>query len=126
VQRIAALAGETRWQGVLSAAMTPSPSPRSRSSAKVEAASAQRQRRNRARPLRLSVTAIEDWLRDPIRSMPVTFSADALVRSTRRPARATATVIHGAIGDYTAKFAAGLPADAVTELRKLAKNASSR
>ena len=74
-----------------------------------------------ARPLRLSVTAIEDWLRDPytiyaryiLRLQPLD-PVDALPG-----ARDRGTVIHGAIGDFTKNFAAGLPADPVAELRKL-------
>jgi len=123
VQRIAALAGDERWQDALKrgseylafaraldhpakveAAKRPAPTP------KLE-----------ARPLRLSVTAIEDWLRDPytiyakyiLKLMPL----DAV--DTPPGARDRGTVIHGAIGDFTLKFAAGLPADAVAELRNL-------
>ena len=123
VQRIAALAGDARWEKVLKrgneylafaraldhplevkAAARPAPMPK-----------------QEARPLRLSVTAIEDWLRDPytiyaryiLKLMPL----DAV--DTPPGARDRGTVIHGAIGDFTSKFAAGLPADAVEELRKL-------
>ena len=109
VQRIAALAG-ARWDEVLTrgniylelaraldhpaqvkSAERPAPKP------KVE-----------ARPSRLSVTAIEDWLRDPytiyakyiLRLQPL----DAV--DTPPGARDRGTVIHGAIGDYTEIFAA--------------------
>jgi ATP-dependent helicase/nuclease subunit B len=122
VQRIAALAG-TRWDDVLKrgnnylalartldhpaqvkAAARPAPTPPLA-----------------ARPARLSVTAIEDWLRDPytiyaryVLRLPVLDPVD-----TPPGARDRGTVIHGAIGDFTSKFAAGLPNDPVEALRKL-------
>ncbi len=123
VQRIAALAGEARWKDVLArgngyvelaraldhprqvkSADRPAPTP------KVE-----------ARPSRLSVTAIEDWLRDPytiyakyiLRLLPL----DAV--DTPPGARDRGTVIHGAIGDYTELFAAKPPADPLKELLAL-------
>ncbi|HEY6024089.1 MAG TPA: double-strand break repair protein AddB, partial [Pseudolabrys sp.] len=74
-----------------------------------------------ARPTKLSVTAIEDWLRDPY-----TIYARYILRL--RPldavdippgARDRGTVIHGAIGDYTRLFAAKLPADPLGELLQL-------
>jgi ATP-dependent helicase/nuclease subunit B len=71
--------------------------------------------------LRLSVTAIEDWLRDPytiyaryVLRLPVLDPVD-----TPPGARDRGTVIHGAIGDFTKAFAADLPADPLAELRKL-------
>jgi ATP-dependent helicase/nuclease subunit B len=119
VQRIAALAG-ARWDGVLErgnrylelaraldhpaqvrSAERPAPTP------KVE-----------ARPLRLSVTAIEDWLRDPY-----TIYARTILRlqpldavDTPPGARDRGTVIHAAIGDYTRLFAPKPPADPLKEL----------
>jgi ATP-dependent helicase/nuclease subunit B len=123
VQRIAALAGQERWQDVLKrgnvyldyaraldhpaqvkSANRPAPTPTLA-----------------ARPSRLSVTAIEDWLRDPY-----TIYARYILRlqpldpvDTPPGARDRGTVIHGAIGDFTKDFAAGLPADAVKELLAL-------
>ena len=70
-------------------------------------------------PKSLSVTEIEHWLRDPYsiyaqpcseacgRSMPV---------DTPPGARDRGTVIHEAIGDFTAQFKNGLPADPLAEL----------
>ena len=107
VQRIAALAG-TRWDDVLKrgdnylalaraldhpaqvkAATRPAPTPPLA-----------------ARPSRLSVTAIEDWLRDPytiyaryVLRLPVLDPVD-----TPPGARDRGTVIHGAIGDFTAQI----------------------
>jgi ATP-dependent helicase/nuclease subunit B len=123
VQRIGALAGKTRWDDVLKrghlyldyaraldhpaeikAAERPAPKPPLA-----------------ARPSRLSVTAIEDWLRDPY-----TIYAKYILRlsvldavDTPPGARDRGTVIHGAIGDFTAKFARGLPEDPSRELLKL-------
>ncbi|MFI4971734.1 MAG: double-strand break repair protein AddB, partial [Hyphomicrobiales bacterium] len=122
VQRIAALVG-ARWDEVLTrgnnyltlaraldhpaqvtSAERPTPKP------KVE-----------ARPSRLSVTAIEDWLRDPY-----TIYARTILRlqpldpvDTPPGARDRGTVIHGAIGDYTELFAVKPPADPLKELLAL-------
>jgi len=71
--------------------------------------------------LRLSVTAIEDWLRDPytvyakhiLRLLPL----DAV--DTPPGARDRGTVIHAAIGDYTKLFPEKPPADPMQELRAL-------
>lgn len=122
VQRIAALAG-SRWSELLSRgnrylelaraldhpaqvapAARPAPTP------KIE-----------ARPRALSVTAIEDWLRDPytiyakhiLRLLPL----DAV--DTPPGARDRGTVIHGAIGEYTQRFAGKPPADPLKELLAL-------
>jgi ATP-dependent helicase/nuclease subunit B len=74
-----------------------------------------------ARPTKLSVTAIEDWLRDPytiyakyiLRLQPL----DAV--DTPPGARDRGTFIHGAIGDYTKLFADKPPTDLMQELLKL-------
>ncbi len=123
VQRIAALAGEARWQQVaargeayvalaraldhpahVKAAERPAPKPPLES-----------------RPTKLSVTAIEDWLRDPY-----TIYAKYILRlapldavDTPPGARDRGTVIHGAIGDYTKEFAKAPPADPLAELIRL-------
>jgi ATP-dependent helicase/nuclease subunit B len=122
LQRIAALAGKERWNTVLArgniyldyaraldhpeqvkAAARPAPKPPLA-----------------ARPAKLSVTAIEDWLRDPytiyakyiLRLMPL----DAV--DTPPGARDRGTVIHGAVGDFTSEFARGLPDDPAKALLK--------
>ena len=123
VQRIAALAGEPRWKAVVTRgnvfldlaraldhpaqvepARRPAPTP------PVE-----------ARPTRLSVTAIEDWLRDPYtiyaRYILRLQSLDAV--DTPPGARDRGTIIHGAIGDYTRDFAKAPPAEPLVELHKL-------
>ena len=76
-----------------------------------------------ARPTRLSVTDIEHWLRDPY-----TIYAKHVLRLARLDpvdtppgARDRGTMIHGAVGDFTEKFAAALPADAIGELMSLGR-----
>jgi ATP-dependent helicase/nuclease subunit B len=74
-----------------------------------------------ARPLRLSVTAIEDWLRDPytiyakhiLRLMPLDPVDMPLSAADRGSA------IHDALGDFTQAFATALPADPTGELRRI-------
>ena len=123
VQRIAALAGKDRWKGVVERgaryvalaraldepeavkpALRPAPKPPIA-----------------ARPTRLSVTAIEDWLRDPytIYARYILNLQPLEVVDTPPGARDRGTVIHNAIGDYTASFAAAAPADPYEELFKL-------
>lgn len=76
-----------------------------------------------ARPLQLSVTEIEDWLRDPytiyakhvLKLIPL----DAV--DTPPGAADRGTVIHAALGDFTQNFAAALPADPAGELIKLGR-----
>jgi ATP-dependent helicase/nuclease subunit B len=71
-----------------------------------------------ARPKSLSVTEIEDWLRDPY-----TIYARHILRlqvldavDTEPGAAERGTIIHAAVGAFTQKFAKGLPADPVREL----------
>jgi ATP-dependent helicase/nuclease subunit B len=71
-----------------------------------------------ARPKSLSVTEIEDWLRDPY-----TIYAKHILRlrpldpvDTEPGAAERGSVIHAAIGDFTKQFAKDLPADPVGEL----------
>jgi ATP-dependent helicase/nuclease subunit B len=122
VQRIAALAG-ARWNGALARGHTYLELARALDHP-AEVKSAERpapKPKLAARPPRLSVTAIEDWLRDPytiyarhiLRLQPL----DAV--DTPPGARDRGTIIHGAIGDYTEKFAAAAPADPMKELLKL-------
>jgi ATP-dependent helicase/nuclease subunit B len=122
VQRIAALAG-LRWDGVLKRGTTYLDLARALDHpAAVKAAERPAPKpKPAARPLRLSVTAIEDWLRDPytiyakyiLRLQPL----DAV--DTPPGARDRGTVIHAAIGDYTRLFAEKPPADPMQELRAL-------
>jgi ATP-dependent helicase/nuclease subunit B len=71
-----------------------------------------------ARPKGLSVTEIEDWLRDPY-----TIYAKHILRlrpldavDTEPGAAERGTIIHAAVGTFTQNFAAGLPADPLHEL----------
>jgi len=123
VQRIAALAGKERWQRVVARGNQYLEFARAIDQpAQVKAAARPEPKPPlEARPTRLSVTAIEDWLRDPytiyaryiLRLMPL----DAV--DTPPGARDRGTIIHGAIGDYTRIFADGAPADPLRELRRL-------
>ncbi len=111
VQRIAALAGEPRWKEVTERGERYLDYARALDHpAEVKPAKRPEPKPPRAaRPSKLSVTAIEDWLRDPytiyakfiLRLQPL----DAV--DTPPGARDRGTVIHGAIGDYTAEFAKG-------------------
>ena len=123
VQRIAALAGEARWKQVLARGHAYLELARARDHpAEIKAADRPAPTPPlAARPNKLSVTAIEDWLRDPytiyakyiLRLMPL----DAV--ETPPGARDRGTVIHGAIGDYTSLFAGKPPADPLKELLAL-------
>lgn len=73
------------------------------------------------RPLRMSVTEIEDWLRDPytiyakriLKLIPLDPVDMPLTAADRGSA------IHEALGVFTAKFATTLPDDPAQELRKI-------
>jgi len=66
-----------------------------------------------ARPKQLSVTEIEHWLRDPytIYAKHILGLRPLDAVDTPPGARDRGTVIHGAIGDFTEKYAKALPAD---------------
>ncbi|MEA2937649.1 MAG: ATP-dependent helicase/nuclease subunit, partial [Alphaproteobacteria bacterium] len=125
VQRLAAVSGE-RWDAVRGrgeqylswARMLDTPSRPPQPAARPEPRPPRA-----ARPTRLSVTAIEDWLRDPytiyakhiLRLMPL----DAV--DTPPGAADRGTVIHGAIGDFTQAFATALPPDPYDALIELGR-----
>ena len=74
-----------------------------------------------ARPLRLSVTAIEDWLRDPytiyarhILKLEPLDPVDMPLSAADR-----GSAIHDALGEFTKNFAKDLPADPVGVLREI-------
>ncbi len=123
VQRIAAVAGTERWQQVLARGNRMVDLARALDHpAQVKAAERPQPKPPiDARPSQLSVTAIEDWLRDPytvyakyiLRLQPL----DAV--DTPPGARDRGTIIHGAIGDFTVQFAGGLPADPQRQLLAL-------
>jgi ATP-dependent helicase/nuclease subunit B len=126
VQRLAAVAGEDwkavkgrgenylAWARTLDAPAKVEPALRPAPKPPVE-----------ARPKRLSVTEIEHWLRDPY-----TIYAKHVLKlhpldpvDTPPGARDRGTVIHQAVGDFTVKFAPGLPADPLKELLALGREA---
>ena len=123
VQRIAALVGKDNWKQVVQrgadyvALARALDEPQAVTPAKRPAPTPPLA----ARPTRLSVTAIEDWLRDPY-----TIYARHILNlhpleevDTPPGARDRGTVIHGAIGDYSRLFASAAPADPLAELIKL-------
>jgi ATP-dependent helicase/nuclease subunit B len=73
------------------------------------------------RPLRLSVTAIEDWLRDPY----TIYARHVLKLEALDPvdmplsAADRGSAIHDALGDFTKSFAKDLPADPIRVLREI-------
>ncbi|MET0278786.1 MAG: double-strand break repair protein AddB, partial [Pseudorhodoplanes sp.] len=126
VQRLAAIAGEDwktvkarganniAWARMLDTPSEVKPAVRPAPTPPVE-----------ARPKRLSVTEIEHWLRDPY-----TIYAKHVLKlqpldpiDTAPGARDRGTVIHKAIGDFTVKFANGLPANPHEELIALGREA---
>jgi ATP-dependent helicase/nuclease subunit B len=126
MQRLAAVAGESRWKAARSRGETylrlaraldettaPKPTPRPRPRPPLE-----------MRPMSLSVTEIEDWLRDPYTIYAKHVLKLAPLDPIDNPPGATdrGTVIHGAIGDFTKAFAQALPDDALGELRRLGEN----
>ena len=120
VQRIAALAGQERWNTVLQRGHQYLDLARALDHpAKIKAAERPQPKPPReARPSKLSVTEIEHWLRDPYtiyaKHVLRLFPLDAV--DTPPGARDRGTIIHAAIGDYTKMFAQKPPADPLNEL----------
>jgi ATP-dependent helicase/nuclease subunit B len=124
IQRLAAVAGEARWEAALKrgerylawareldrpqAAPRPVPRPEPKP-ARV------------ARPTSLSVTEIETWLRDPysIYARHVLRLEPLDLIDTPPGARDRGIVIHGAIGKFTSLFKDALPNDVIAELIRL-------
>jgi ATP-dependent helicase/nuclease subunit B len=128
LQRLSAIAGERRWAAARARGETylswarmldrpeegPKPAERPAPRPPVE-----------ARPKRLTVTEIEHWLRDPytIYARHI-LKLSALEQVDATPgARDRGTLIHKAIGDFTARFADALPADPLAELLALGRQA---
>jgi ATP-dependent helicase/nuclease subunit B len=120
VQRLAAVAGEKRWKEALArgaiytdyaraldhpAKISPAPRPQPKPPPE-------------ARPSQLSVTDIENWLRDPYtiyaKHVLQLFPLEAI--DTPPGAADRGTFIHEAIGEFTRTFADTLPADVAREL----------
>jgi ATP-dependent helicase/nuclease subunit B len=125
IQRLAAIAGEERWQAALDRGnayvgwareldrpgkISPEPQPAPKPPREV-------------RPPRLSVTDIENWLRDPytiyakyilklVPLDPVDMSPGAAERGN---------VIHAAVGEFTERYAESLPTDPEQVLIKIGK-----
>lgn len=76
-----------------------------------------------ARPLRLSVTAIEDWLRDPYSIYAKYILGLAPLDPVDMPLSAAdrGSAIHNAIGDFTLEFSKALPPDPAAALRNIGK-----
>ncbi|MCK7475226.1 MAG: PD-(D/E)XK nuclease family protein [Rhodopseudomonas palustris] len=72
-----------------------------------------------ARPLQLSVTAIEDWLRDPYTIYAKYILKLAPLDPVDMPLSAAdrGSAIHAAIGEFTERFASALPDDGARVLR---------
>src|SRR3984885_10376622 len=125
LHRLEAVAGEARWEAATSAgeqyvqfALTldapdkvkpveqPAPTPP-----------------RAARPLRLSVTAIEDWLRDPytIYARPILKLEPLDPVDMPLSAADRGSAIHEALGEFTREYADELPDDAVGVLRRLGR-----
>jgi ATP-dependent helicase/nuclease subunit B len=122
-QRLAAVAGEAHWKEALERGETYlawargldhadkiTPAKRPRPTPPLD-----------TRPARLSVTEIEHWLRDPytIYAKHILKLAPLDAVDTPPGARDRGTVIHGAIGDFTEKYAKELPTDPLAALLAL-------
>jgi ATP-dependent helicase/nuclease subunit B len=125
LQRLAAVAGEKHWKGALERGSAYANHARALDHpAKVSpAARPQPVPPPEARPSQLSVTDIENWLRDPytiyakhdLRLFPL----EAI--DTPPGAADRGTFIHEAVGEFTKTFADALPADVARELIALGK-----
>ncbi|TAK46691.1 MAG: double-strand break repair protein AddB [Xanthobacteraceae bacterium] len=73
-----------------------------------------------ARPRRLSVTEIEHWLRDPYTIYAKHILKLSQLDPVDQPLSAAdrGSAIHGALGDFTARFAYALPRDVAAELTR--------
>ena len=132
VQRLAAVAGEARWQGALErgerylawARSLDAPALQKRSPCTRPEPKPPRA----ARPKSLSVTEIELWLRDPY-----SIYARHILRlrpldpvDTPPGARDRGTVVHGAIGVFTERYKDALPDNALEELLRLGEEHFAR
>jgi ATP-dependent helicase/nuclease subunit B len=125
VQRLAAVAGKERWdaavaRGAAYLALARSlDRPASRARFRQPAPKPPRM----TRPSYLSVTDIENWLRDPYTIYAKHILRLAPLDSVDTPPGAAdrGTVMHEAIAEFTRRFAHGLPADPVAELIEIGR-----
>ena len=123
LHRLEAVAGETRWNAAKAAGekyihfaneldrpekVEPIPQPMPKPP-------------RAARPLKLSVTAIEDWLRDPYTIYAKYILKLAPLDPVDMPLSAAdrGSAIHDALGDFTQSFATDLPDDPAGALRQI-------
>ena len=117
VQRLAAVAGESRWKAVLARGMeyaalarkldeTPAAKPAQRPEPRPPLA---------ARPQQLSVTEIEHWLRDPYTIYAKRVLKLTPLENIDTPPGASdrGTVIHDSIGEFAKTYPREMPADPV-------------
>jgi ATP-dependent helicase/nuclease subunit B len=126
VQRLAAVAGDTRWQQALKRGTQYLDFARALDGPPAAPRPVERPRPKpplAARPAQLSVTEIEHWLRDPY-----TIYAKHVLRLTPLDAVDTppgvadrGTVMHDAIGDFAKEYAERLPDDPAAELERIGR-----
>jgi ATP-dependent helicase/nuclease subunit B len=124
VQRLAAVAGEIRWDEALARGTRYLTLARTLDcAARVAIAAPAPKPPRAARPTYITVTDVEHWLRDPY-----TIYAKHVLRltpldpvNTPPGARDRGNLIHNAIGDFTQKFAEALPPNAVEELLRIGR-----
>ena len=133
VQRLAAVAGEARWHGRAGARRALSSSWRARSTRRPQRAAADRAARSPSRRAtrgrsRYRSPRSSCGCAIPIRSTPGMSCGLRPLDAVDTPpgARDRGTVIHGAIGDFTAQFKDKLPDDIVGELLRLGERAFCR
>jgi ATP-dependent helicase/nuclease subunit B len=123
LHRLEAVAGEERWNAAVAAGekyvgfaeQLDSPD-------KVEPIKQPAPKPPRAvRPLKLSVTAIEDWLRDPYTIYAKYILKLAPLDPVDMPLSAAdrGSAIHDALGEFTQAYATALPNDPARELRRI-------
>ncbi|QWG13249.1 double-strand break repair protein AddB [Bradyrhizobium sediminis] len=121
LHRLEAVAGEERWKAARAAGEKyVGFADRLDSPDKVEPVQQPAPRPPRAvRPLKLSVTAIEDWLRDPYTIYAKYILKLAALDPVDMPLSAAdrGSAIHDALGEFTQKFATALPDDTERTLR---------
>ncbi|MDO9294428.1 double-strand break repair protein AddB [Bradyrhizobium sp.] len=123
LHRLEAVAGEQRWNAAVAAGENyVGYADRLDSPDKVEPIKQPAPKPPRAvRPLKLSVTAIEDWLRDPYTIYAKYILKLAPLDPVDMPLSAAdrGSAIHDALGEFTQVYATALPDDPARELRRI-------